>query len=126
MNTMQNEVRALVERHCVTLRSELAEVDVSLEGLETKDVPTLMPLLFAGIERVHKIKGSSGSIGFTEISASAAQLEKNLREAYAQEGPDAALSQTIASDLARLHELVNNVQPEQSRLWNTDFSALSS
>ena len=123
MNDMLGEVRALVERHCASLRAELVVIEASLSDLDSYEGGVMRQQIGDAIAHAHKIKGSSGSIGFADISASAATLERNLRQAHAGSVDDPGVRQTLKDSLSDLSAKVNNVRPESSRLWNADFSS---
>lgn len=112
---MQEELRALIARHCRTLEQEMKDVRACLAPMDDPKAP-LEPILREGIELTHKIKGSSGSIGFAEISAAAERLEHYLREL----GP--ALKEVECEQakqhLGELERLVATARPEASTLYN--------
>lgn len=111
---MQDEIRALLKRHCTTLNHEFDELCAALPP-----VPSPRADLSQAIAVTHKIKGSSGSIGFADISASAAQLEQALKQA-ALTGRE--LGAVAMKNLAELEALVRGATPEMSRLYNADFT----
>ena len=120
---MQAEVRQLLVTHCATLRREIEEVGTILRGLDQgAGTAQESPLLAAAIARVHKIKGSSGSIGFMKVSAAARDLETALRAAARNRSPATAARGDVARNHAALADLIATVRPEDSRLFAADFS----
>ena len=75
---MQEQLRALIEKHCATLAEEARAVGACLERRDGPNAP-LAEVVAEAVRLVHKIKGSSGSIGFKEVSAVAQSLERLLR-----------------------------------------------
>ena len=76
-----------------------------------------------GIALTHKIKGSSGSIGFMKISEAAALLEqkfKVLLDANQQLTDDHKAQ--IFRQFEELSELITNIKPEVSTLYDANFS----
>lgn len=122
---MIEQLRALIARHCETLTNELSEIEASLNKLEHGDAPVL-DVLREGIEKSHKVKGSSGTIGFAEISDLAAELEAFLR---LQAGKSGAMTSAdhvqINAKFQRLSQAIEQVSPEQSSLFNSQFPAAS-
>lgn len=115
---LQRQFRALIETHCETLRREAAAVRACLAELRS---PAGDPAgaVSRAVGMAHKIKGSSGSIGFKEISAAAQALELHLRaldKAGGPPGPE-AISQALELG-ADLDLLVAAIRPEQSSLYN--------
>lgn len=120
---MQAEVRKLLITHCATLKREIEEIGTILHGLDQgASASQDGPLLAAGIARAHKIKGSSGSIGFMKVSAAARDLEMALRAAAESTASGAGRTGTVAQSHAVLAEVISAVRPEDSRLFAADFS----
>lgn len=118
---MQDELRKLITRHCETLVTELTEVGLCLKKLN--DAGGFEDEILAeGLETTHKIKGSSGTIGFPDISAAAKALEARLKEARAAAAP---LSKQDWAEIAplykELHRLVHTATPEASTLYNVQL-----
>ncbi len=65
---------------------------------------------------LHKLKGSSGSIGFSEINQSITAFEADLK--VWPEGQDGAYEQKQMAALTQIAQLVNCVQPTHSKLYN--------
>ena len=114
---MEQQLRDLIARHCATLEKELEDVRKCVEQLE--DGHSVKDAIKEGIEMTHKIKGSSGSIGFADISAASALLEHCFRSLL--ENPemiDNEARQSVAVHFQSLEQLVLTVRPESSSLYN--------
>lgn len=115
---MLEEMRALITKHCSTLVVELEAIRDALDNLGQSNID-VTAVLAEAVERAHKIKGSSGTIGFPEISAAAAALEYCLRELVHRGGAiEADDRNRILSRYDRLDNLVRSVTPERSTLFN--------
>ena len=114
---MQEQLRALIRRHCATLADELEAVRGCLSRIDGGDEARARAVA-EGIALTHKIKGSSGSIGFQEISASSAKLELCLRSLIAD---DHRLEPTRRHELdvcfQEFERLIASVTPECSSLY---------
>lgn len=74
---MRNELVALLEKHCGTIRSEAENIDDCMREMGPnsgdEDIQKTIYL-------VHKIKGSAGALGFLPLSSTAHDLEYALRD----------------------------------------------
>lgn len=122
---MQDEIRALVTRHCSTLKAEMAAVSRNMERLSGESPVAVDQALSGGIEAAHKIKGSSGSIGFKNISDAAALLEASLRRVRDSGRYEEPIRTEVEQEVLALHDLVEHVRPEDSSLFAADFSAFA-
>jgi HPt (histidine-containing phosphotransfer) domain-containing protein len=78
--------------------------------------------LAEALERVHRMKGAGGSLGFAAVSCAAAQLEARLREFDATASADDAEIGTVLESLMQLKELAASIKPEGSSLYGLDLS----
>lgn len=109
---MRDEIINLVERHCETMRQEAADI-AALIGNETcpsGDSHT------KALAIAHKLKGSSGTIGFTEISHTAQTLEDALRDVVAGEPTPKGLAAVIAANDA-LQQIIAETDVQDSTLY---------
>lgn len=124
----QDELCALITRHCATLRQEAAAVGEALSGWGGDDGAdgAERGWLTAAIGSAHKIKGSSGSIGFMELSATATELETLLRDLSEQAVSPTADDRSRADALnERLTRQAAELRPEHSRLFDRRLGASS-
>ncbi len=114
---MQNELRALVQRHCLTLAEELDTVRQCLTRLDDPRYADA-EVLEDSIAHAHRIKGSSGSLGFADISTAAALLETHLKALAALPAVSRESREEISAYLHRLSHLVETATPQNSSLYN--------
>ncbi|WP_096172962.1 Hpt domain-containing protein [Cohaesibacter sp. ES.047] len=120
---MIEQLRALIKRHCTTLGQELAEIDLSLTRLHCAG-DQCQHIAIEAADRAHKVKGSSGTIGFNEISQSAAKLERYLKELGNTAGPITQEQEIrIEALFSDLKDLVEEASPEQSTLYDAQIPA---
>nr|WP_321526888.1 Hpt domain-containing protein [uncultured Cohaesibacter sp.] len=118
---MIERLRALIARHCETLRRELVEIELSIDTL-CQDPEASDELKRHAIARSHKLKGGSGTIGFKDISASAARLERLLKMTLEISGPVANETlKEIRKEKETLADLIGAVRPEQSGLFDVQL-----
>lgn len=113
---MREELRALIERHCVTIARSTAELATLLK--RAPDNESLTPALAI----THEIRGSSGSIGFINVSEAAAELELALKALDSESDGPGPWKRAIAS-LESLEHTTRALRPEHSRLYDSDLSA---
>ncbi|WP_319498485.1 Hpt domain-containing protein [uncultured Cohaesibacter sp.] len=118
---MIEQLRALIARHCETLRRELVEIERSVDTL-CQDPEGSAELISHAIARSHKLKGGSGTIGFKDISASAARLERLLKMSLEISGPvPREILGEITKEKEALADLIGAVRPEQSGLFDVQL-----
>jgi HPt (histidine-containing phosphotransfer) domain-containing protein len=111
----QDAIRALIEKHCATLRGEASDITSALS--HWSDAPDLA--CARAIKATHKIKGSSGTIGFHDVSMIAEQLEYAFRALEDEE--EALLTREIYDLTHSLTETVSGLDPAQSSLYHKSF-----
>ncbi len=123
--SLQDQLKALIERHCATLTNEADAIGSHIRQLEDTSIDSSEAITNA-IAMAHKIKGSSGSIGFAAISSAAGSLESYL-SALASTGmePTAAQVNTVVGLFDELNTLVRTVSPESSTLYNAGIPGLT-
>ena len=110
---MNEEMIALIRKHCATLRAEFAEADAHFRSLEVGAQPQQINMLTA---QAHKIKGSSGTLGFGEISRRAELYEHTLRSAESRSLGEATMA-SLRHMHAQLGNIIASIAPEQSTLY---------
>jgi len=123
--TAQDQLRALLTKHCRTI-NELVEKIAGLSA-QLSDASGNPTTLVAEIREIaHQVKGSSGSIGFPDISVAAAELDSQLRHLIeAGNHLDSSDWQTSLFLISELQRLAKDATPERSSLYNVDISRLS-
>jgi HPt (histidine-containing phosphotransfer) domain-containing protein len=121
--TMQEQLRALVERHLVHLIEQLAAVTELL----TPAGDTLPVTNAAEAQAItHQLKGTAGSMGFPEIGAIASALDDSLKILKAADAPiPLADLQPALDQLASLQRISEATTPVMSKLYNADLSKLA-
>ena len=109
---MNQEIMDLVRRHCSTLRQEFQEAEARFDALGSGDSTRIEALT----AQAHKIKGTSGTLGFGTVASSAERYEHALRALSARRlsGDDVADLRRMHADLGRT---IAAVTPEQSSLF---------
>ena len=117
-----NPLRALILRHCA-IRGTCQRAGSHRESLP--DAGDHQVQIAEGRALADQITGSSGSIGFDEISVLAADLESKFLEL---QGPGQSADHTGLAEVASLYRKLESAaqatSPEHSRLYNTDLSKL--
>lgn len=111
---MHDKMSAILIRHCQTVRLEAEAVDRSFEGLgeEPSDWDATKATFL-----LHRIKGSSGSLGFPLVSEAARVLEDRLSDVDFGEIDGPTLAE-IARLQLHLQAQVDAMTPENSTLQN--------
>lgn len=119
---MQDELRAIIVKHCDTLRAEARSITDSLDEM-VQPGSDAEACLRVAIGHAHKIKGSSGTIGFAEVSLQAKAFEMILR-AFSRLDPPPSASEVEAARFlgAGLNATVAGLQPTDSSLFNADLT----
>ncbi len=112
--SLQDDLRALIVRHCETLKRESEAVADCVTRACGRDGDDLA--LASAKAIAHRIKGASGSIGFPLVSTMAAALDDRLRAVDGR-----ALSPAERTEiLERLEDLrgaIAILRPESSQLY---------
>jgi HPt (histidine-containing phosphotransfer) domain-containing protein len=121
--TMQEQLRALIERHLVNLAEQLATVTQLLTPADE----TLPAAQVAQAEAImHQLKGTAGSMGFAEIGAAASALDETLKVLKESAEPIRASELTPALELlSTLRRLAETTTPAMSTLYNADLVKLT-
>jgi HPt (histidine-containing phosphotransfer) domain-containing protein len=122
---MQEQLRALVERHHANLAAQVAAAAGLLAELdENGAVPAARIIEAQGI--THQLKGTAGSMGFAEVSAAAAALDESLKGLKKQPCPILATQlEASLEKLAALKRIAEQTTPEMSTLYNADLTKLA-
>lgn len=116
---MRDKIIALLERHCGTIRSEADEIEACFQNFGPEpDDDQLQKTIYL----VHKIKGSSGSLGFLPLSKVAHTLEYALRELDEKQSRDLALAEIHQLSVV-LQDKILEMKPEASSLHQSAIMA---
>jgi chemotaxis protein histidine kinase CheA len=120
---MQEQLRALIERHLVNLAEQLATVTQLLTPADE----TLPAAQVAQAEAImHQLKGTAGSMGFADIGAAASALDETLKVLKESAEPIRASELTSALELlSTLRRLADTTTPAMSTLYNADLAKLT-
>ena len=89
---LERELRRIREGYGQKLPGKLAELAEHLRGAREERAP--VQRLETSSLLVHKLKGTSGSFGFDEVSAELAQIEAQLERLLLRAAPDRVASWT--------------------------------
>lgn len=115
---MQEKLRKLIDRHCTWLHDTMPALRHNLSPLITQGDADNDAVRAAKVIS-HQIKGSSGSVGFREISEAATRLDGHigqLMEAKVTASPEDR--QTLDTLCIELQNIVAIVEPQTSALYN--------
>jgi len=116
------QLQAILERHCASLPDEITSVSTKFAEA------ILTPAHFGDRARevteiVHRINGSSGSLGFRTLSSAADKFENALNDSLAAGAcPDEAEIRRLRSLFSEMQKLSQQTQPTDSHLYGIDLS----
>lgn len=120
---MNTQIQELILKHCITLKNECKALGVAVRRISGEGDFTFDDLEEA-LQLAHRIKGSSGTIGYADISVAAEKLEFFLRDVAANEiNLDAVGQDKTQAFFTEMEALVDMMTPEQSTLYNRTFTA---
>lgn len=124
--SMQEQLRDLVHRHHANFAEQLAIVDRLLRRSEQSGTVTQAQVIEAQAI-THQMKGTAGSMGFTEVGTAAAALDDGLKLLKRIPDPIPPAQQQAALELlAILQAVAAKTTPEMSTLFSADLSKLGS
>lgn len=119
---MEEQLQALIERHCVTIRKYVDTIGCHLSRIGEPDLPEAEALTEAE-NLAHQLKGSSGTIGFHEVSAAATALDDYLKLLCVS---NEAITEKMLAKLLDLYgdlkNIAEKISPESSTLYPTAVS----
>lgn len=120
--TVQDKLRSLIKVHCVTIKDSVKELEASLAQLYGHTDRQSELIIEDARGLTHQLKGSSGSIGFRDVSNAAAILDDYLKSIS---GMDRSLTdfelQRVFHMLDKLKRETVTLSPEHSSLYNAQF-----
>jgi HPt (histidine-containing phosphotransfer) domain-containing protein len=117
---MQEELRALIARHCGTIAGKVESLSGIVTGLARGGAHAGEQIVTA-IALAHEIRGSAGSIGFRDVFKAATALEDSLKVLSKAGG---AADNTV-DRMNALADIALNLRPESSSLFDADLSGLA-
>jgi HPt (histidine-containing phosphotransfer) domain-containing protein len=119
---MEEQLRALIERHCVTIREYVDAIGQLLTRIS--EPSSSRPEALTEAESLaHQLKGSSGSIGFPDVSTAATALDNHLKYLCASDGTMTEEEQAKLLDLyGELRRISAGISPESSTLYGMTIS----
>lgn len=119
-SSIQQRLRALIDQHHKNLLREIESVRPVIQAIGgTK--PADCHAVQQSIDITHKIAGSSGSMGFNEISEAAKKIETHLNSlAATDEDMPAADRDLLRQYFCDLEALIATVSPKDSDLYSAE------
>lgn len=117
---MQEKLRRLIGRHSTWLHDIMPALRHNLSSLLVQGDADNDAVRAAKVI-VHQIKGSSGSVGFREVSEAATQLDGHLAQLIQADTTASPEERQILGALCiELQNIVDGVEPQASTLYNVD------
>ncbi len=108
-DTPLQQLRALLEKHCVTLQGQMAEFETAYRRAGPDE--TAMAIL-------HSLKGNSGTMGFADIHERVTALESLLRDNGV---PRDRVAAEADARIDAIRTAIAGARPEQSHHYNLKF-----
>jgi HPt (histidine-containing phosphotransfer) domain-containing protein len=121
---MSAKLQSLIVTYCRSLPLDV-EVVARVLSPAAGGPAAIRESLAEALERVHRIKGAGGSLGFAAVSRAAAELEARLRALDGATPAGGAELGAMRESLARLEALAAGIRPEGSSLYGIDLSHLA-
>jgi len=118
---MSDKLQSLIVSYCNAFPRDV-ETLVRTLSPAASDAGAILGNLAEALERVHRIKGAGGSLGFAGVSRAAAQLEARLRQLDGTALTDDAEVGSVLESLTQLKELAATIKPEGSSLYGLDLT----
>jgi len=121
---MSAKLQLLIASYCRALPLDVQALARTLSPA-ADGTKAILGNLAEALERVHRIKGAGGSLGFEAVSRAAAQLEARLRALAATGDDDGVEIGPMLESLVQLEELAMTIRPEGSSLYGIDLSRIA-
>nr|WP_306268768.1 Hpt domain-containing protein [Pararhizobium sp. IMCC3301] len=113
---MQDKLRVLIEKHCATLKADAVALNTALVRMTERSDDSAAGLSDA-LFVAHRLKGSSGTIGFVQVSDLAHRLEQVLIDLEdSQRPPDERQCEVVLALNETLQRSVETISVDQSAL----------
>jgi hypothetical protein len=123
--TAQEQMRNLLTRYCTKLFGQLETLDQLLS--QSCDIDTQGSVPLAEAQNItHEMRGTSGSLGYSDIAVAASALDKHLQLLATQGGVGQAQLQISETLFAQLRKIASQATPQKSTLYDADFSTPAS
>ena len=114
------KIRSLLDKGTENLVAQVREVSRLL--LERHSESANITSIAAAQAITHQIKGTSGSIGFTQLAAAASALDDELKTHLKHSGLSGGLRSGYSALLVSLQSAAEQTTSERSTLYNVDLS----
>ncbi len=120
--TVLDKLRSLIKVHCVTIKDNVSELEAGLSRLYGQADQQSGCIIEDARGLTHQLKGSSGSIGFRNVSSAAALLDDYLKSVSELDRKlnDSEL-QRISHMLDKLKREAVAIAPEHSSLYHAQL-----
>lgn len=118
---MGEKFKALLDTHCVWLDDTVRQINDNMAVI-MQDEQARSDALSEALMLTHQIMGTSGSMGFKEVSQTAALLEKQLE--LLEPAPDAFSTWDHEKSFALLNKMkmiADSTTPQSSSLFNVEL-----
>jgi HPt (histidine-containing phosphotransfer) domain-containing protein len=125
---MSARLQSLIVSYCTALPTDVEALARILSAEAGSPGEIVLANLAEALQRVHRLRGAGGSLGFEAVSRAAAELETHLRAVNAAGGTGADCREDVAAaidSLGRLRRLAATVKPEGSSLYGIDLSQMA-
>lgn len=124
---MQDQLHALIARHCSWIRAQVSLIDEELSPVVAGQSTHWHQSVLTARELTHQITGTSGTMGFPAVSVAAEALEDRLVVlGKGLTAPDKATLDALAILFGQLQELANTTSLEGSHLFGINLADVAS
>lgn len=123
--TAKERMRDLLKRYCTNLSGQLEILDQFLSQNCDIDARSSVPLAEAQ-NITHEMRGTSGSLGFSDIAAAASALDNDLKLLATLDHISQARLRISKAHFARLRKTASQATPQGSTLYFADLSTPAS
>lgn len=117
------QLQALLARHCASLATEIPSIGKMLSKAMLVTGERYRELMSETVEMVHRMNGSSGSLGFLALGAAACKLEDIMNESMrSTAGPEEADIRELHRLFLEMKTIAEQTKPEDSHLFGIDLN----
>jgi HPt (histidine-containing phosphotransfer) domain-containing protein len=119
--TIQHQVRDLLKRYCTRLFDQIESLDRLL--LQNRDDDAESSASIVEAENItHEMKGTAGSLGFSDITVAASALDDDLKLLAMRVRISQSQLHVTKMLFARLRQIASQATPQKSALYDADLS----